>query len=136
MPSELLLAGSVYVGDHCLWPKHDHTAVIEARAIGGIWETEATIDHRSYALHWLITLNCIKVEGIACPEEAKLYVSELRKSVGEGPFVGVYTGQIKTVNYTNLYWRGPPRISDDLKRYEEFNLELITVDDPVITDTP
>lgn len=113
------------------WTK---AAVQEARPIGGIWEPAATFDTESPAFYYRVKLTCFKIES--CMDIVKIYVSDLRDALGEGPFTGIYTGLVKIITFADLIWASAPQVSDDQQRFEEFALEMQSYTKPVVTDVP
>ncbi len=132
MPTELTI-NAVPVGDRCLFPTWEKTAVNEAEPIGGVWEETATFEDFSPAFYYVVRFQVIVVEGFTCPEDVKVYISKLRDLIGEGPFVGIFDGASKYVSFANLRWAGPPSVSDAQQRYELFSIEFYTDTEPVVS---
>lgn len=132
MPSLVLDANGTpfTAGDSCLFPIEIQLPQKPAGIIGGVWETGATFDNRSPALYYRIRCLCIKVTGMSCPENIKLYVGNIRPDVGEGPWDVEFTGENTDRNYDSCIWAETPKPSDDQKRWDQFWIEFYTVTTP------
>lgn len=107
-----------------------------AKEIEGLWEQSMYFDSLSPNCFYRVVFRVWKLK--LTPPKMRMYVSNIRDYVGEGPFAATWADADESIAFAGLMWDGEGYrliIDDSLVRGALAELTLKTAIKPVITST-